>query len=73
MSTEILPNTVVFRYNYVRHCLFNNFIVLDFQAKTEYERAERRREKKKASGEDTWMLPSLNKRIGEDVSNVGSL
>lgn len=42
---------------------------IGFQAKAEYERDERRRERKKATGEDKWILPSLNKRIAEPVSN----
>uniref|UniRef100_K1P1S2 CWF19-like protein 2 n=1 Tax=Magallana gigas TaxID=29159 RepID=K1P1S2_MAGGI len=36
------------------------------QAKTQYEREERKREQAKARGEDTWMLPSLEKRIEKD-------
>ncbi|KAK3737020.1 hypothetical protein QZH41_018411, partial [Actinostola sp. cb2023] len=36
------------------------------QAKADYEREERRREKRKATGEDTWMLPSVSDRITTD-------
>lgn len=36
------------------------------QAKSEYEREERRREKRKAAGEDTWMLPSVSDRIADE-------
>lgn len=36
------------------------------QAKTQYEHEERKREQAKARGEDTWMLPSLEKRIEKD-------
>lgn len=36
------------------------------QAKADFEREERRREKRKETGEDTWMLPSLSDRIGDD-------
>ncbi|XP_061174042.1 CWF19-like protein 2 [Saccostrea echinata] len=36
------------------------------QAKKEYEKEERKREQAKARGEDTWMLPSLEKRIEKE-------
>lgn len=42
------------------------FKLILIQAKTQYEREERKREQAKARGEDTWMLPSLEKRIEKD-------
>ena len=45
------------------------------QAKEDYEREERRREMREKSGETSWMLPSVSKRIASDdeVSNSGDL
>lgn len=46
------------------------FFVAFAQAKAEYEREERKREKRKATGEDTWMLPSVNDRIADEHENI---
>ena len=40
------------------------------QAKEDYEREQRRKERRIESGESSWMLPSLSERLtAEDESN----
>ena len=42
------------------------FFQFYFKAKCQYEKEEKKREEAKARGEDTWILPSLEKRIETD-------
>ena len=39
------------------------------QAKEDYEREQRRKEKRIESGESSWMLPSLSKRLTVEDDN----
>ena len=41
--------------------------LLTFQAKDNYEREQRKKERRKETGEDTWMLPSLSKILTEEA------
>ena len=41
--------------------------LLTFQAKDNYEREQRKKEWRKETGEDTWMLPSLSKILTEEA------
>lgn len=45
---------------------FSFFFQFYFKAKSQYEKEEKKREEAKARGEDTWILPSLEKRIETD-------
>ena len=46
------------------------FLLLFIQAKEDYEREQRRKERRIESGESSWMLPSLSERLtAEDESN----
>jgi len=45
-------------------------VFLLIQAKEDYEREQRRKERRIESGESSWMLPSLNERLtAEDESD----
>lgn len=46
------------------------FFFFFMQAKEDYEREQRRKERRIESGESSWMLPSLSERLtAEDESN----
>ena len=51
-------------------CFYATFLLLLIQAKEDYEREQRRKERRIESGESSWMLPSLSERLtAEDESN----
>lgn len=43
--------------------------LLNWQAKEDYERKQREKELRKESGETTWMLPALSKRLSEETES----
>lgn len=58
--------------HFVIICLNSFYLtaLLLIQAKDDYEREQRRKERRIESGETTWMLPSLSERLAvEDESN----
>ena len=52
---------------------WNKWLLLDrllnWQAKEDYERKQREKELRKESGETTWMLPALSKRLSEETES----
>lgn len=59
---------VSFRNHLLKLFLCNVFFFM--QAKEDYEREQRRKERRIESGESSWMLPSLSERLtAEDESN----
>lgn len=60
---------VSFRNHLLELFLCNVFFFF-MQAKEDYEREQRRKERRIESGESSWMLPSLSERLtAEDESN----
>jgi len=59
---------VSFRNHLLELFLCNVFFFM--QAKEDFEREQRRKERRIESGESSWMLPSLSERLtAEDESN----
>ena len=52
---------------------WNKWLLLDrllnWQAKEDHERKQREKELRKESGETTWMLPALSKRLSEETES----
>ena len=46
-----------------------NWISFTLKAKEDYEREQRKKERRKETGESSWMLPSLSKRLAEVDDN----
>lgn len=44
-------------------------LLINWQAKEDYERKQRKEELRKESGETTWMLPALSKRLTEETES----
>ena len=54
-------------FNYLTESL--NWISFTLKAKEDYEREQRKKERRKETGESSWMLPSLSKRLAEVDDN----
>ena len=60
----------MYRFIIILRYFYKTFFFSFIQAKEDYEREQRRKERRIESGESSWMLPSLRDRLtAEDESN----
>ena len=60
----------MYRFIIILRYFYKTFFFSFIQAKEDYEREQRRKERRIESGESSWMLPSLSDRLtAEDESN----